>query len=360
MKTKITPDRFRAKYLLLAPLIFLLFAVIVPAPDLMAAEDVLILKNGDKIRGEIKKLNKADLEIDPDYGGNIFKVDWKEIEHIQALNNFIIETSDGLRLIGTFETDPQSPDHIIVKDVRGPITIEKSHIVYLNPVKKDFWGRMDLAVDFGLSLTAANDKKKLNARVKAGYVGEKWSTSVQYDTLYDIQTDSGTDTETRVERTELRSDYRRDISGKWFALGFLGLLQSTEQQLDLRTTLGAGIGNYIVRNNRWLISASGGANWANEQYTDPDVMEKNSAEAFAGIELDIFDIGDLDIYSAFKVIPSFTDPGRVRMDFKTDFKWELISDLFFRVGLSTNYDNNPPEGTPRNDYVFDTSVGWSF
>ncbi len=359
MNREILPGCFQLKHFWVWS-ILLFCSFLLPAPVLKAEDDLVIMKNGDRIIGEIKKLNKADLHIDPDYGENVFIVDWKEIRTIQTLNNFVIETSDGSRLIGTFETDPESPDRIIIKDVRGPITVEKSHVVFLNPVKKDFWGRVDLAVDFGLGLTAANSKKKLNARLKAAYVGEKWSTSVQYDTLYDIQTDRETNTDTRIERTELRTDYRRDISGKWFALGFFGLLQSTEQQLDLRTTLGAGIGNYLVRNNRWLFSASGGANWANEKYEDPAVEQKDSAEAFAGLDLDIFDIGDLDIYSSFKVIPSFTDIGRIRIDFKTDFKWEIISDLFFRIGLSNNYDNKPPEGTPSNDYVFDTSVGWSF
>jgi len=359
MKNRKLPVPSRVKHLF-GLSVLLLSSFLMTAPELMAVDDLVIMKNGDRIIGEIKKLNKADLHIDPDYGENVFIVDWKEIRTIQALNNFVIETSDGSRLIGTFETDPESPDKIIIKDVRGTITINKSQIVFLNPVKKNFWGRLDLAVDFGFGLTAANSKRTLNTRVKAGYVGEKWSTSVQYDTLYDIQTDKATGTDTKIERSELRTDYRRDISGKWFALGLFGLLQSTEQQLDLRTSLGGGIGNYLVRNNRWLFSASGGANWTNESYQDPAVEQKDSAEGFAGVELDIFDIGDLDIYSAFKVIPNFTDLGRVRMDFKTDFKWELIEDLFFRIGISNNYDNQPPEGTPSNDYVFDTSVGWSF
>jgi len=32
----------------------------------MAVDDVITLKNGDRIVGEIKKLNKADLHIDPE------------------------------------------------------------------------------------------------------------------------------------------------------------------------------------------------------------------------------------------------------------------------------------------------------
>lgn len=326
----------------------------------MAADDVVTLTNGDVITGEIKKLNKADLHIDPDYGENIFIVDWIKVSNIQSSNFFVIETSTRQRFTGTIKTDPLSGDHILIQTVYGSVSVPKSSIVYLNPVKRSFWGRLDLAFDFGFGLTAAKGAKKLNARAKAAYVNEKWSTGIQYDTLYDIQKDATSDTESKITRSELKTDYRRDISGKWFALGLANFLESSELGLNLRTTLGSGVGNYIVRNNRWQLSASGGANWTNEKYKDPATETKDSAEAFAGIDFEIFNIGDLDILSSYKVIPSLTESGRLRMDLKTDFRWEFVKDLYFRIGFSNNYDNRPPEGTKSNDYVLDVAVGWSY
>ena len=43
-----------------------------------AGEDVLVLKNGDHLTGEIKKLVGGDIHIDADYGENIFIIDWGE------------------------------------------------------------------------------------------------------------------------------------------------------------------------------------------------------------------------------------------------------------------------------------------
>jgi hypothetical protein len=156
-------------------------------------------------------------------------------------------------------------------------------------------------------------------------------------------------------------DYRYYFAGNWFALGTANFLQSNELQLDLRSTVGGGAGNYLIRNNRWLFAALGGAAWTNENFTDdPTLTDRNSSEGFAGVELNAFDIGAVDILSSFAVIPSFTESGRVRMDFRTDFQWELIKDLFFRVGFTDNYDSSPAGDAPSNDYVFSTSVGWSY
>lgn len=337
--------------LLLVPL----WSIILIPSTLIADDDIIILKNGDKITGEIKVLNKADLSIDPDYGENIFVIDWNEVDYIESKREFISETSGGNRLIGTIKTDPESKGKILIEGDGGTIRIGQFDLVYLKPLEEDFWGRLDISVDFGLGLTKANDTKQLNARLTGGYLAEKWSTNLRLDALLNTRSDAED-----TKRVEFNSGYRRYLTDRWFGLGKISLLHSKELELDLRSTLGGGAGNSFIKNNRWMLSAAGGLVWTNENYVDPALKDKNSAEAFAGVELDIFDIGDLDIVSSYTVYPSLTESGRVRMNFSTDFQWELISDLFFRVGITDNYDSSPPSETQNNDYVFSTSIGWSY
>ncbi len=119
------------------------------------------------------------------------------------------------------------------------------------------------------------------------------------------------------------------------------------------------MGRYLVRNNRWLLSINGGGAWTNENFEDPLVSNRNSGESLGAIELNAFNIGDLNILALFSVFPSLSEPGRVRMNFRNDFKWDLPQDLYFSVGFTSNFDSSPPTDTPRNDYIFSTSIGWS-
>jgi putative salt-induced outer membrane protein YdiY len=345
---------FRCSHFIILLLTLLCAWLILPV-RLVAAEDFVILKNGDKITGEIKLLNKADLQIDPGYGENIFIIDWNEVVHIESAREFIIETDEGKRFIGVVRTDPRSEDQILIQGKNLAVSLKQSHLVFLKPVEEDFWGRLDASVDFGLGLTKSDDAKQLNARLNVAYLTERWSSSARFETLYNDRKEADT-----TRRFEANADYRRYFSGEWFYFGNANFLQSNELQLALRSTLGGGVGRYLVRNNQWLLSGLGGAAWTKERYEDPTLDIKNSAESFLGLELDIFDIGDLDILTDFKVIPSLTESGRVRMNFNTNFQWELIKDLYFRIGFTNNFDNSPPEGSPKNDYVFNTSVGWSF
>ncbi|UCF35814.1 MAG: hypothetical protein JSU96_13365, partial [Acidobacteriota bacterium] len=41
-----------------------------------AGSDVLILKNGDRITGKVKKLDQGQIHVDADYGKNVFIIDW--------------------------------------------------------------------------------------------------------------------------------------------------------------------------------------------------------------------------------------------------------------------------------------------
>jgi len=341
----------------LAHLLVSLFAVVFLSSEFMVA-DVLILKNGDRITGKIKKLNNGDLEIDPPYGENIFIIDWNEVERIESERNFIAQTSGGEYVTGSVRTDPENMNRLLIEGDAQVLPIEQSELVYLKHVDEGFWGRLSASVDFGVSLTKANDTKQMNTRISGGYLAEKWSTAVLFDALRNARSDV-VDT---TRRTEVGGDYRYFFAGRWFGLGTASILQSSELQLDLRSNVGGGVGNYLVRNNRWLFSALGGAIWTNERFTDgdPSLTDKNSGEGFAGVELNAFDIGSVDILSSFTVVPSFTESGRVRMDFRTDFQWELIKDFFLRVGFTNNYDSSPVGDAPSNDYVFGTSVGWSY
>lgn len=231
----------------------------------------------------------------------------------------------------------------------------KAKVVFLNPVDSTFWSRLGVSVDFGLSLTKAQNTRQFNTRTAVSYLTDKWSSEGRLDILRNAQ-----DTVETTKRTEFGGDYRRFIRQKWFGIGAANFLQSDELGLDLRSTVTGGLGRHLVRNNRWRFSIIGGAGLVQEIFVDPNQPGATSAEAVGTFELNAFDIGAIDILTSFSILPSLTQSGRVRMDLSTDFTWEIISDLFFRVGFSDNFDSSPTGSSAKNDYVFSTSVGWSY
>lgn len=93
---------------------------------------------------------------------------------------------------------------------------------------------------------------------------------------------------------------------------------------------------------------------------DEPKTHSQSWEGYIGTEMNLFDIGDLSLFTKARVYPSFTDAGRWRADFSFDTKYDLPMDFYVKVGISIDYDNQPVVGASDLDYVFYTGVGWEW
>jgi len=74
------------------------------------------------------------------------------------------------------------------------------------------------------------------------------------------------------------------LGSRWYVNTTQDFLNSDEQALDLRTTIGGGGGSYLLRSSSQYLALGGGLAWNNERYTDPLVPTENSAEAYLGSE----------------------------------------------------------------------------
>ena len=161
-----------------------------------------------------------------------------------------------------------------------------------------------------------------------------------------------------MRRIDAGVTYRYYLPRNWFASLDLTFLSNTEQSLKLRSGGRGGAGKFLINSNKAYWGLGGGFSFNNEQYT-VEVDSRNNLELFAASELNLFDTGDLHLTSYLYAFPSLSEKGRFRSDFNIDLKYDLPKDLYFKVGLTLNYDNRPAVAGRETDYVFYTSVGWS-
>jgi hypothetical protein len=89
------------------------------------------------------------------------------------------------------------------------------------------------------------------------------------------------------------------------------------------------------------------------------IPNRSDVEANIGTELNMFDMGDLNLLTTLSVYKSINEGNRKRADFKFDIKYDLPLDFFIKLGYTLNYDSQPVEGASNNDYVFQTTFGWA-
>lgn len=343
-----------------------------------AQTDSLILKNKDLIVGEIKSMDKGVLTIETDYSDVDFKISWTGINQIYSSQKFLISTEDGRRLNGTihsldsatvkidtynfealFKRKKNKSDKTEIN--KGIIAIPIGNIVYLNALDDGFWSRLSANIDLGWSVTKANNLRQINVRSGLGYLADRWKLSGSINNISSNQNDVDA-----TKRTDADITYNYFLPKDWFLLYNVTFLSNTEQKIKLRTGNKIGLGKYLVHTNRTYFAFQTGINLNNETYfSDEDSPIPNSnegrreGEVFLGSELNLYDIGDLNLLTNIIAYPSLSDPGRFRTDFKLDVKYEFLEDFYVKLGTTVNYDNRPVPGATSLDYVFQTTVGWS-
>jgi Protein of unknown function, DUF481 len=154
--------------------------------------------------------------------------------------------------------------------------------------------------------------------------------------------------------------YRSLLGDRWYVNTTQDFMNSDEQGLDLRTTIGAGGGRYLFRSSSQHLALGAGLAWTNEQYKDPAVPTKDSAEAYLGTEFMTEKLKVTDLITRFTYYPSLTIDNRYRINYRFDLDFNLPGDWYFRIGLFENFDSQPPAGLARNDYGWSNSFGLKF
>lgn len=338
-----------------------LFICMILATSLSAQTDSLIFYNGNYLVGEVKNMTRGVITVETDYSDSDFKIEWEKIKEIYTVTYFLITTSNGDRYNGHVNTS--EPGKIMITTSKGQ-KVETLHdnIVWLDDIDKGFWSKLYVSIDVGFDLTKSNNFSQFSTRATAGYLAERWNLDASYNTLFSRQDDVAD-----IDRTDGSVGYKYFLPKDWYPLASVDFLSNTEQQLDLRTTGKVGLGKFVIHTNYTYWGFSLGANYNNETYyaandTVPASPDRKSWEGFLGTELNLFDIGDLNLSSKLFAYPSFTEAGRWRTDFNFDAKYEMPfdDDFFIRLGFTINYDNQPVEGASETDYVLSTGFGWQW
>lgn len=330
--------------------------LLLPTFFLIAQSDSLILSNGDKIVGEIKNMSSGVVTIETDYSDSDFKIEWEKIKELYTDQLYTVVLTDKSVLTGS-KVETTTPGKLKVSDDYITREVDVNDIVYFRQLDEGFWSKVSASVDIGYSLTKANNLQQYNASANLGYQSDQWTHNASYRQVRSTQDE--VDPIRRVEGAISTNYMMRN--GIFFG-GALNFLSNSEQSLELRTTGTVGSGYYMVRTNSWYWNGFLGVAINNENYEE-DVAaagssDRQSYEGVMGTELNLYDVGDLNLFTNFYWYPSLTESGRNRIDYKIDVSYDIFNDFYIKAGLTLNYDSKPLEGSSPSDYVILTGFGW--
>lgn len=324
---------------------------------LLSQNDTIITHNDNIIIGQIKNMDKGVLTMETEYSKSDFTIEWEGIREIYSSSYFLFTTSQGLRISGSIRSIGN--DMLELNDNEGNlITIEIKDLVYIKSIEQKFLSRFTARVDLGYSLTKANNLEQFTVNSRFSYIVDLRSLEMYYNSLLSRQ-----DSIQNIERYDAGLTYRYFLPKDWFLASELTFLSNTEQALELRSNLKAGLGKFLIHTNKSYFGVGGGASANMEEYdatADSEVENRESWEVYIGTDLNLYDIGDLNLFLSVFSYAGITEKDRVRVDGRFDAKYDLPFDFYVKAGLTVNYDNQSAIQGNQTDYVFTTGFGWEW
>jgi len=323
-------------------------------PALAAKTDIIVLRNGDRLTGEVTQMRQGKLQVKTDDAGTL-SIEWDKIAAITTAAIYDVTLRDGTHMLGRFTA--AAPRFLNLIALGGvSTTLAMDDVVSLATIKTKFLQRIDGSLDLGGSYTKSSGVGELYFSTDATYRRPSYLVALDFATNLTRQPDAA-----ETGRYSLNTGYTRFRDNRWFVSGF-GLFESNrELGFTFRGTGALSVGKYLARTNHVELLLAGGMAAGRESPVDRDMVTNVDGLITTDLSVFVYDYPNTRIDLGLLIFPSFDDPGRVRVNTNLKFKREILHDVFVSVSGYDAYDNRPKGASAQsNDFGVSLSFGWTF
>lgn len=335
--------------------LLLLFCLVVPSfAQARQSNDVVLLRNGDRITGEIRSLQNGNLTIQPAYAKDAVVIDWREIDRIDSTQTFAVRASSGGRMEGTLHGSKDGT--LLVGAVRPEGTIPLSAITTIEPVGSTLWSNLHGNMDAGLSFTGSTSQQSATVQADLTYTTATTFAKIDVSNQFATQTNAK-DTNEMLIQTSL---YRPVKQSKTYAAAMANFLSSSKQDIALRSTIGAGAARYLLVGRHADVDGIAGFAYTNQVNQKSAAKSQHSIDGVLAVEAEFYRFSAINFVTSAWIYPGLTDSGRLRMTLNQSVYYKLAQGPYLRFSIYDYFDNQPEPGTPSSNIGGVLSVGWIF
>lgn len=316
--------------------------------------DVIYIKNGDRITGEIISLQYGQLEVKTDSLGTI-NIEWPDVVSVDSEQTFILEDQAGGHYYGKLTTD-RGANELKITDA-ATTRILLGSVTRISQGEATFLDRLQGSLSVGFDYAKSSDITTSSFDFDLAYRSPKvaWGFGADFNSTKDPV--RGT-----LDRDTITYNYRWLRPNKRFWTGLASLERNEETGIEARASMGGGVGKYVVETGHSELAALVGLMYTMEWATGT-ADSQDSLEGLLGASWRIFKFNTpkVSLTASAEFFPSITESGRYRGNSDVSLRREIISDLYLDLSVYYTYDSDPPDvNAAKDDYGITTSLGYSF
>lgn len=326
------------------------------APGLEAAPkvDVVVLRNGSRIVGELKSMTKSRIELGTDDMSTL-QIEWDNVVSVTAPEYFEVEDMDGGLHFGSLRAGPGSDTLEIVADW-GNAVLPLWQVARIQLVKAGFWDKFRGSVDVGAGYTSATELLQLDLSADVRFTRPRFEAFSKANAVMTQQPDADD-----TQRASLTLGYARIFPNRHRVFTQGTFEQNRELGYDLRSSLVAGWGYSLARARKHQLVSGAGLSVNREKPVEGETT--TNLELVFGLDYSNFayDFPNTDIQLTTLAYTGLNQWGRFRLEASASLRRELFSDFYFGLKGYESYDSDPAtEGAQKNDWGLSLSLGYSF
>lgn len=304
-----------------------------------AYADVLVLKNGDRITGEISRIWDSEITIEPEYSDE-FDVDLTSVEYIESDRLFEIDLNDGRSLLATFAGADEDGKQIVNS---GDVTVSVplTELFELDEPQDPFEWESNVAVSANVNkgnTDTANGQIRADTMFRFNdhrHIGE---VTFSREELADVST---------KEQDIFRYNYNYLFKDPWFFAAGFTFERDPIIELDSRVIVSAGIGLDVWNTPRRSLSVQLGAGFQQEE------ISKNTTDSAVATWTLRYRQGlfgdDVGVFHNQTITSNVT--GRTNTSYRTStgLSYEITDLLTSNISLDFDYETHPAEAAENED-----------
>lgn len=316
--------------------------------------DTVVVKNGDRLTGKVKKMESGVLIIKTAYDPEI-KIPWPQIQSLVTDTPIIIKLENGLRLVGRTVKSNNDNNLRIIDSGIGEVDFQLALVKEIRSHPKP---PIEAHGYFNLSARTTRGNNKTDSYHGDGEVTVRKN---KHRYVLGFAVNYGKNEEGIIQQDSLgylRHDFF--ITNKLFFNNNVTALHDRFRDLDLRTTLGLGFGYQILDAEDHKLSVESGINYIKEDFQSSDDKNRAAARWALNYEQDFFD-GGLTVFHYDEVLLGL---GALKKEILVTLRNGLRIPLFLNfigtLQINVDFNNDPAPDTQKTDLGYLLGVGYEF
>jgi putative salt-induced outer membrane protein YdiY len=329
-----------------------------------ALADQIVLKNGDRISGAIIKQDGKTITIKTDSLGAVSAA-WDQVVSVTSDKPIYVVLPDGKTVQGALGAAGGSLE---VAAASGKVSVpladvkalrnageQQAYERLLSPSLLQLW---TVAGSLGFA-GATGNAKTLTFTTSAGASRVTRTDKILLNfNAIKASAMVGRASAATAEAVRGGVEYDRNVGARVFVNTFNSYEYDRFQALDLRVTLGGGIGAKVYNSERATLGLVAGVDYDHSRFSVP--LTRNAAEFFWGDDYSLKINNASSLVQRFRMFNNLSDLGASRVNFDLTLSTKLKTWLSWNVSLSDRYLSKPVQGRKTNDFLYSTGIGVSF